>query len=303
MVKLEALENFIRIVDAGGIGKAAEQLGIAKSAVSRRLQELEDELGARLLSRTTRKISLTEAGNRCYQQAKPILEAADELEQNVSANTQALSGILRVSVPLSFGLAFFPQVMNAFCQLHPQIKIEIEFSDAFVDLVEMGIDVAIRIGELKDSSLHAKKLFPVEILLVASPDYIAKQGGIDDPKGLRHCELLKYKSAHNHFELMDHKGNIHKVFIPIKMTANNGDFLNSMAKQGYGVTASPNFICQSDINSRQLVRILPQFQLPSRHAYAVYPAAQHLPHKVRVFIDFLAEYFANHEASDFTMNE
>ncbi|WP_143869760.1 LysR family transcriptional regulator [Catenovulum sediminis] len=291
MGQLEELENFVRIVEAGGIGKVAEQSGIAKSAVSRRLSDLEARLGTKLINRTTRKSSLTEAGMRCYEHATRLLDATEELQSLITQEQVSVTGTLRISVPLSFGLKFFPDLISEFNQLYPKIKVELELADHFVDLVAQGFDLAVRIGELKDSSMRARKLFPVELKLVASPQYLKKHGEPKSPDDLMQHKLLKYTLATQNLNLTDQQGQAHSVRMQNAFVANNGDFLNQLAINGKGITISPNFICDQDLKDNKLVHVLKDYSVGSRNAYACYPATQYLPVRVRVFIDFLVAYF------------
>ena len=173
MGQLEDMQLFIRVVDAGGIGRAAEQLGIAKSAVSRRLSELEARLGCRLIQRTTRTSSLTDIGQRYYAQAQKLIDQVDEVHLDMVNESKALSGSIRLAVPLSFGLLHLSSAIDLFIKQHPGISVQLDFSDRQVDLVEEGFDLALRIADLQDSSIQARKICPSHHVLVASSDYLA----------------------------------------------------------------------------------------------------------------------------------
>lgn len=292
MGQLEELENFVRIAEAGGIGKAADQLGVAKSAVSRRLAELESRLGARLLARTTRRWHLTEAGQRCYEQALRLLDASAELAAQVNPENHALSGRLRIAAPLSFGVVHLPPVIAAFSERYPGLSVDLDLSDAFVNLVETGVDLALRIGDLGNSNLRARKITPISLCLVAAPSYLATAGRPQTPDDLRRHRLLLYGNSNNSLlTLTGPDGSQHQVEWTSPVKANNGDFLNAMAVQGYGVACSPRFICWQDLTAGRLQPLLTDYQLTERALYAVYPASRFVPQRVRVFIDFLVEYF------------
>jgi len=179
MGQLEDMALLIRIVEAGGIGKAADQLNMAKSAVSKRLKELENRLGTQLLSRTTRKSALTEAGSLYYQRAISIIDEVAELNAQTHGVKTSLSGTLKITMPLSFGLLHLTPIIDEFTQLHPNLHLQIDFIDRHIDLLAEGYELAIRIAELKDSTLQARRLTPIHHVLCASPDYIEKHGSIE----------------------------------------------------------------------------------------------------------------------------
>lgn len=291
MGQLEALENFVRIAEAGGIGRAADQMGVAKSVVSRRLTELESQLGTRLLARTTRRWHLTEAGQRCYQHALRLLDANAELAAQVNPDNHQLQGRLRIAAPLSFGVAHLPAAIQRFGEDYPGLTIDLQLSDQFVNLIETGVDLALRIGNLGDSSLRARKLADISLCMVAAPAYLARAGHPQKPRELRHHRLLHYSGGQGNVTLIDSKGQSETVEWRATLWANNGDFLNAMAVQGYGIAVSPRFICWRDLADGRLVQLLPQFTIEPRALYAVYPASRFVPQRVRLFIDFLVAHY------------
>lgn len=194
MGQLENMALMVRIVEAGGIGKAAEQLGLAKSAVSKRLKDLETNLGVQLISRTTRAANLTDAGHQYYQQSLGIINAVNEMNAQVSGEHQALSGTIRLTVPLTFGLATLNDLFEEFTDLHPKVKLNIEFTDRQVDLLEEGYELAIRIATLQDSTLKARKLSKIEHLLCASPGYLAKHGTPTTVEELKQHTFIEYEN-------------------------------------------------------------------------------------------------------------
>lgn len=292
MGQLEAIEIFIRVVEAGGIGKAADQLNMAKSAVSRRLSELESRLGVKLIHRTTRRSNLTEAGNAFYQQALKVVTAFAELTQSVNEGDQSLSGTLRIAVPLSFGLNHLTKVFDVFAKCHPGIRLDIDFSDDEVDLIGSGFDMAIRISDLKDSSMQARKIAPVKFAIVASPEYLAKHGTPKTLQELKQHKLLKYgNDVMNAWRLTDLKGETHDISFDSHLQANNGDFLREMTKTGHGIALQPTFIVWRDLQSGALVKVLEDFSRPDIYVYAVYPRNRFVSNKTRAMIDFLLDYF------------
>jgi DNA-binding transcriptional LysR family regulator len=193
MNEFEAMKNFVRVVEAGSISKAAEQLDMAKSGVSRRLADLEDRLGVRLMNRSTRRSSLTEAGQAYYQGAVKLLADVAELNAAAAGSRASLSGALRLSVPLSFGLRHLSPAIDEFMQANPDLFIKIDFSDRQADLVGEGIDLAIRIADLGDSVLQARRICPIRLLLCASPAYLAEHGTPRTPDQLKSHRLLQYE--------------------------------------------------------------------------------------------------------------
>lgn len=301
MGQLEDMQVFVRVVDAGGIGLAAEQMGIAKSAVSRRLAELENRLGVSLITRTTRSSKLTEAGENYYARSQQLINDIDELNNLTTDPSCSLNGNLRLSVPLTFGLLHLTAAIEQFIQEHPELNLDINFNDSETDLIEEGFDLAFRIGDLKGSSLKARKISPIKLNICASPDYLKKYGIPKKPKDLKKHKLLKYALYHsNQWKLFDENGKIHHLPLHSAITANNGDFLNAMAISGHGIVIQPTFITWQAIAQKQLVPILSDYSLPEINAYAVYPNTRFTSRKVRLFIDFLCERFGNNPYWDQT---
>ena len=301
MGQLEDMQVFVRVVDAGGIGLAAEQMGIAKSAVSRRLSELENRLGVTLITRTTRSSKLTEAGENYYARSQQLINDIDELNNLTSDPDCSLNGTLRLSVPLSFGLLHLTSAIEQFIKDHPQLSLDINFSDRETDLIEGGFDLAFRIGDLQDSSLKARKISPIKLIVCASPRYLEKYGTPKHPEDLKNHKLLKYALYNNNnWKLLDKNGQSYSVPLHSAITANNGDFLNAMAISGHGIIIQPTFISWEAIAQKQLVPILSDYTPPKINAYAVYPQTRFPSRKVRLFIDFLSERFGNNPYWDQT---
>ncbi len=292
MGQLEDMNMFIHVVNAGGITRAADQMNLAKSAVSRRLVDLEIRLGVRLLNRTTRTSSLTEAGRNYYERAIKIVDDVSELNALTEDHNVALEGTINLAAPLSFGLCHLSTAIDSFIKQHPQLTININFSDRQVDLVEEGMDLAFRIAALKDSSLIARKMSPIKHVLCASPDYLKKQGTPKTPSDLKLHQLLHYNvSGSSTWKLTDKKGEQHLMNVSAYMIANNGDFLKDMAIAGHGIVMSPTFISWKAISMGELVPILSDYDLPQLNAYAVYPQTRYLSQRTRILIDFLVERF------------
>ena len=293
MGQLEDMQAFVRVVEAGSISHAADQLGVTKSAVSRRLSELEARLGTTLLKRTTRSSSLTDAGQRYYERSLIVIDDVAELNAITAGNDNALSGTLRLAAPLSFGLSHLSPAIDIFARKHPDLTIRINFSDRQIDLVQEGVDLAFRIAELKDSSLKARKITSIKLMLCASPDYLKRQGSPQTPENLKKHQLLNYDSSGSvlPWRLLDSKGQEHIVHPEAKIIANNGNFLRDMSIAGHGIFISPTFISWEALAKGKLVQVLPDYRIPSINAYAVYPQTRYLPQRARSFIDFLVRRF------------
>ena len=292
MGQLEDIQVFIRIVEAGGIGKAADQLNMAKSAVSRRLTDLENRLATKLIQRTTRTLNLTEAGQVYYQNAIKVVDSFETLDHSVHTSDQNLTGTLRIALPLSFGLTHLSPVLDEFAKLHPQLTLKLDFSDREVDLIEEGVDLAFRIGELKETAIQARKIVPIRFVVAASPDYLKQAGLPNTPQDLKQYKILQYSGDQNQeWPFVDPQGAQHSVALESQLIANNGDFLMQMAIAGHGVLFSPTFIVWQALISGQLQPILTDYQLRELNAYVIYPQTRFLSQKARVFIDFIVEHF------------
>lgn len=295
MGQLEDMTMFVRVVEAGGISRAADQLDIAKSAISRRLSALETRLGVGLLNRTTRTSSLTEAGQNFYEHAVRIINDVDELNNVTKDSRCKLEGTLTLAAPLSFGLTHLSPAIDLFTKQHPNLSIDIDFSDRQIDLVEEGFDLAFRIANLEDSTLVARKICPIQLLLCASPDYLKENGIPETPADLKEHQYLRYKRPGKPvIKLKDKNNKEHSVKVSPKLTANNGDFLRDMAIAGHGIVTTPTFISWKALATGDLVPILTDYKLPQLNAYAVYPQTRYLSQRARVLIDFLVERFGDH---------
>lgn len=294
MIKTEEIQAFVNIVDATTITAAAARLGIAKSAISRRLSELEEQLGVELFHRTTRKLVLTESGQGFHTRCIQILADLEEAEHAVSQAHQELSGLLRVAAPLSFGLMHLGPAIIEFQKLHPKLNFDIDFNDRQIDLIQEGFDIGIRIAQLKDSSLIARKLAKVSFIVCASPSYIKQHGKPNTPDELLNHACINYSYLDNpgHWLFRNAQGEEQTIKIPKFMQANNGRFLCSAAIAGLGIYRLPTFIAYEAIAKGELIPILRDYPIPEVNAYAIYPPTRHLSQRVRRFIDFLVERFS-----------
>ena len=292
MGQLEDIQVFIRIVESGGIGKAADQLGMAKSAVSRRLTDLENRLATKLIQRTTRTLNLTEAGQVYYQSAIKVVDSFETLNHSVHTSEQTLTGTLRIALPLSFGLTHLSPLLDEFAKQHPQLTLKLDFSDREVDLIEEGIDLAFRIGELKETAIQARKIVPIQFLVCASPDYLKQAGLLKTPQDLKQHKVLRYSADQNaDWSFVDKLGKPQSVALESQLFANNGDFLMQMAIAGHGVALLPTFIVWQAVIAGQVQPVLSDYKIPQLNAYVIYPQTRFLSQKSRVFIDFLVSQF------------
>ena len=292
MGQLEDMAMFTRIVEAGGISRAAEQLNIAKSAVSRRLTELERRLGTQLLVRSTRTSKLTDAGMIYYQRTQRILNEVSELNDEASGNRVKIGGSLKMSAPLSFGLMHLSPLIDAYAKAHKELGFQVDFTDRHVDLIAEGLELAVRIGNLPDSNLQAKRITSIRHVLCASPAYLAKFGTPTTLEACRDHVFLQYGLLNEaRIHVKDQQGRDQFLSMSSKISANNGDFLKLMALQGHGITFLPTFITYQELASGKLVSLLKDYQLPTMNAYVVYPRNRFLPERCRRFIDFLIEKF------------
>jgi DNA-binding transcriptional LysR family regulator len=293
MDRFENMRTFIRVVEAGTISAAADRLGVAKSAVSRRLKELEEHLGVELFHRTTRKMNLTDTGRAFYHQSVRILEDVLEAELATSQAHGTLKGSLKIALPSTFGLMHMGPAINEFLKAHPQIEFDLDFNDREVDLIQEGFDLAIRIANLPDSSLIARRLAPIQNVICASPSYLEQSGMPRTPDELvdHRCLVYSLLSDYEYWNLTDIEGKEIRTKIHPYLKASTGEFLRDAAAEGMGIIMVPSFIAYEEIESGTLVAILEDYNPPQIDAYAIYPQTRHLSHRVRAFVDFLVKRF------------
>jgi DNA-binding transcriptional LysR family regulator len=292
MDKLQAMQLFTRVVDTGSFTAAAEQLGISRALASKLIQNLEDALGVRLLNRTTRRLSLTESGQNYYQRVSDVLSRLSEAEAEATELQIDPRGRLRVSAPIPFSTVHLAPAIAEFQRLHPRVEFDLNLNDRRVDLVEEGFDLAIRISQLADSSLMARKIAPCRMVAVASPEYLAEHGEPEKPADLARHECLRYTLTPNS-EAWEFEREGSSISVPAhaRMAVNNGDFIAAAAAAGIGIARLPTFIVADYLRNGTLRRILSSWTLPPIAVYAVYPKTRTLPAKTRRLIDFLVERF------------
>lgn len=292
MDKLEAMDAFAKVVTLGSFAEAARALGLTRSAVSKAVMGLEQVLGVRLLDRTTRRVSATEAGRAYYEQCTDILARIEETELQVSRLHEEPKGILKVNAPMSFGALYLAPAVAEFMALYPDLKIELTLNDRFIDPIEEGVDVTIRIAMLQDSSLIARKLAPARLATVAAPSYLKRHGEPKQPEHLAAHTCLAYghSTAGQRWHLMRDGATI-TVPVTSRLCSNNGDVLRAAALAGAGIAQLPTFLVGPDIAAKRLRVVLAKFPPKELAIYALYAPNRYLAAKTRVFIDFLAKRF------------
>ncbi|WP_316675238.1 LysR family transcriptional regulator [uncultured Tolumonas sp.] len=288
---MKAMQAFVAVVDSGNFVSAAEMLDTSTAAISRQVSGLESHLGARLLNRTTRRISLTESGHEYYSRAQTILNDLAEAEAIVGQQAIQPKGVLRVSAPLSYGIHELARLLPDFMQRYPDLRLDIDLSDRVVDLANDGIDVAIRISQALTSQVVARKIMPIEMILCASPDYLAHKGTPKSPEEITEHETLNYSylSTGDNWHFVDKNQTEVTVRTQSIVHASNGDLLTALGLSGKGIIVQPAFIVAKHIANGQLVPLLPDWHLGNFYLYVVYLSRKHLSAKVRAFIDYLAE--------------
>lgn len=287
------MQAFSAVVDAGSFIKAADALGLSKAAVSRYVGELEARLGVRLLHRTTRRLSLTEEGEVFHARCRELLSGVEEAEAELSTRSGAARGLLRVNAPVTFGIIHLAPLWSAFRELYPQVRIDLTLSDRVVDLIEEGYDVAIRIATLPASTLISKRLASTRIALCASPVYLKAHGAPRHPADLAKHTVIAYSywSTGDEWNFDGPDGRV-SVRVNPYMHTNSGDTCRAMALAHQGIVLQPTFLVGEDLAAGTLVELMPEFRSVTLDIYAIYPTRKHVPPKVRVLIDFLAQRFS-----------
>lgn len=295
MDRFADIEALVAVVESGTFSAAGERLGVAKSVISRRVSQLEQRLGSRLLHRTTRRLSLTDAGRNFYQRAVQILADLDDAEQGVSTASAELRGILKVAAPLSFGLAHLSSALTDFLDQHPAIEVNLDLNDRNVNLVEEGFDLAVRIGELQDSTLVARRLGTSRMVTCASRAYLERHGEPLHPDDLQRHTGLQYSniSYKQHWQFVTGDGKTLQAQPQIRIRANNGEALACAAVAGMGITTGPTFILGRYLKEGKLQRILTDYRRPSLGIFAVTPPGRLVPQRVQLFIEFLSSRFGD----------
>jgi DNA-binding transcriptional LysR family regulator len=284
---------FTRVVETKSFTGAADLLGLPKSTVSRKLAQLEERLGVRLLQRTTRKLALTDAGQVYYERCSRIVADAAAAEKLVTDMQSTPRGMLRVTGPIDLSTTFLGPIFADFCSLHPEISIELDASDRVVDLIEDGFDVGIRFGPLNESTFAARRLCRIHMQLLAAPGYLAKRGtpqvidDLDEHDRVLFTPVTRMQS----WELRGPEGEVYELARPARFASNNLAAVRSVLLEGGGIGIAPDFLVATDLARGALVHVLPQWEGHVTEFFAVYPGRQNLPSKLQLFLDHLTRAF------------
>ncbi|CAG9182374.1 LysR family transcriptional regulator [Cupriavidus respiraculi] len=291
MDRLQSMRVFSKVVELGSFARAAQQLEMSNAVVTRYVADLESHLGTRLLNRTTRSLSLTDAGETYLQRCQQILDDVEEAESIVTARGQSLSGTLRIVTPVMFGLHLLPPMLAKFQETYPDVVFDVQLSDRIIDIVEEGRDVGVVLSDLGlGSHLVARPLLSAEIILCASPAYLRDGPPLRHAHDLTHhrCIALRLPNVDHVWTLSGPEG---QVTVPIRpgLLCSNAELAHQAALADMGVAMLSSYLARPAIESGRLTHILPQYQLPRRDISVVYPSRKFLPTKARAFIDFLLE--------------
>lgn len=293
MDRLDAMHLFVRVAELGSFSAVAQQMNVARSVVTRQIAALEGHLGAKLMVRSTRRLSLTSAGAAYLEKCRVILNLVESAETGIAEDRQTPRGTIRISLPLSFGLKRLAPLLLDFSQRYPEVSLDMDYTDRRVNLIEEGVDLSIRVTRRLDPTDVARKMGETSLRLVASPEYLDRHGRPQHPDDLAGHVCLGYISNGSSMAwqfMVDGQ----PLTLPVRsrLNANNGDVLSEAAAQGLGITCQPDFIIGEYLASGRLEEILPAFAMSDLGIYAVLPSNRQIPHRVRVLMDFLAERLA-----------
>ena len=291
--RFQAITAFARVVEGGSFVRAAERLGVSVSAVSRQVAELEAHLDARLLNRTTRRMSLTESGRVFYERCIQLLADLDEAEQSAGAGAVKPRGTLRLTCGTTFGARHLAPAIAEFIVRYPEMRFDVELSDRATDLVDEGFDAAVRIGAIGSQNLVARKIGETRRVCCASPSYLAQHGEPKTPEelGAHACMTYEYAAVRNVWPFRDPDGRDRSVKVTGPVHANYGRFLSALGVAGTALVLEPDFVVKADVRAGRLVPILRRFEPPPGNIYVVYPSRRNLSAKVRAFAEFLSVRF------------
>lgn len=296
MDKFSSLQAFCKVVELNGFSAAARELSLSSTMVSKHVAYLERCLGVTLLNRTTRKVSVTEAGGAYYQRSKQLLEDLEEMDAVVSSNSGAMQGVLKINAPVDFGSMHMVPVADAFQQLYPMLVIELTLENRYIDLREGSHDIVIRITNKPDPSLIAKKLASVSLGVYVSPDYLSKNGEPKTPEDLRtHACLHFLGTPHGDFWVFEQDKSVFRFQPQQHFSSNNGRVLCEAASRSMGIIQVPNVSARPYVRSGELVEILNDFRPPSGFIFATYLQRRFIPAKISTFARFMESYYHNLE--------
>ncbi len=299
MGRYEQWRAFVEVVARQSFSEAGEHLGLSKSVVSRRVSELERRLGVKLLNRTTRRLSLTSAGEQLHARASLLLQEMAEMEQRAVEEQTRLDGGIKIAAPLSFGHRHLAPALADFLAEHPDIDLSLDLNDRQIDLVSEGFDMALRIGDLSDSSLIARRLGTVRFVTLASPDYLERHGEPATPAELSEHQGLYYANLPPRKQWCFGEGRKARAATPQqRLLANNGDFLLQCAEQGLGIVQTPTFLAREAIEAGRLRILLADYPQPATALHALFAPGRLIPRRMRVMTDFLKQRFGDCPAWD-----
>lgn len=299
MDRLECDRMFIAVMEAQSFVGASQQLGTSPTQASKLVSRLENELGVRLLNRTTRSVSPTEAGQAYYERLRPLLEELETLDLEVRNISQKPRGRLRMTAPLTFGVLELAPALHAFASRYPDIELDVSFSDRVVNLVEEGFDVAVRVGRLRDSSLMMRKLLEVRIMVVASPAYLKANPELTTPDDLaEHACIIDTNFREPNKWPFRGEGGAQFVAVGGRIRYSNGEACLGAAEAGLGLACVPEFLAADALRSGRVVRLLRGFEADPYDVHVLYPHKLHLAAKVRLLVEFLTERYQGKPASD-----
>lgn len=286
MKYLEGIAEFCSVAEVGNFTGAANKLDTSVAQISRKVASLEKQLGVKLLQRTTRSVSLTEAGELYFKQAQPALQALEDAQLAVSALQQSPQGLIKLTAPVAFGEAFIAPLLNTFMKMYSGISVQCVFSNEKLDIVEMGLDLAIRIGKLQDSTLVAKKLATRHLYICGSPSYFEQHSVPQTLDELKQLDLL-VGSQPFWRAVIDNK--VHSIPVQGRARYNSGNALRDAALEGLGLTQLPGFYVRDDLAKGNLIEVLPAFKDKQEAIWAVFPSNRNVAPKIRLLVDFLAQ--------------
>ena len=291
MDRLDAMHLFIRVAELGSFAAVAQQMGVARSVVTRQIAALESHLGSKLMVRSTRRLALTSAGSTYLEKCRVILNLIEAAETDIAAERQTPRGRIRLALPLSFGLKRVTPLLLEFAQRYPEVSLDLDYSDRRIHLIEDGIDLSLRITRQLAAGDIARKLGVSRMKVVASENYLARHGRPQHPADLAHHPYLAYTLSGSPTLQFLIEGKLENFPVRSHLSANNGDVLIEAAAKDLGITCHPDFIVDDYLARGQVTEILSNFPQPELGIYALLPSNRQIPHRVRVLTDFLAEKF------------
>lgn len=295
MDRWAAMQSFVRVVESGSFVAAANRLELSTSSLSRQINELEQHLGARLLNRTTRRLSLTESGQAFYERAVALLSDLAEAEALVGQSAVAPRGTLRLTCSYNMAEKRIAPAIASFVEQYPDVKFDVVVSDRLIDLIDEGFDLAIRVGQVGSDRLVARRLGTMQLIACAAPAYLQRHGHPKVPQDLSAHNVLTYAyaSTPRSWRFSDDSGQLHDVRVTGSLHANSGDTLAAAAIAGLGIACEPDFVVGDAIADGRLARVLPGFDAMRGDIWAVYPSRRHLSLKVRLFVDYIGRWFGS----------